>query len=521
MLSRILGCAILAGSAVAQLSNNTVALDYGTFTGSRNDSTGVINFRGIRYADAPVGDLRWRAPVSPPSENLGNVNATSFPAACIQARRADGDSDPSDGQDKKADEKTYSEDCLFLNVYVPVGTEVNSSLPVLLFLHGGGFQRGDPDDAPADYLFESTATPFVFVTIQYRLGAYGYLGGKALGDKGDFNVGLLDQKAAFLWVRNYIKNFGGDPSRVTIWGQSGGASALLAQNGNNEGLFVGAIADSPPISLQADCNGPYHEMVSSEISQQLRCDTADDLMDCLRSANASALTDAQAKVLSIHSDMIYVFQPCIDGLYLTSRIVPALQNNTIAHVPLLFGSNTEEGAHWSENLPAACANTTMPNATEDTVYCFTRGQYPGLTRESFDRALELYPLENYNNSVDLQGQRMLGELRFICSAVLASERVPNTYQYHYDNPDVGSEHGDELAAFFDPPDNSSFYSAMRQYWTSFATGNPPQADNATEWIDTPNTRMFLHPGNVSMVNVDSDLLERCDFWHSIHEELST
>ena len=71
----------------------------------------------------------------------------------------------------------------------------------------------------------------------------------------------------------------------------------------------------------------------------------------------------------------------------------------------------------------------MPNATEDTIYCFTRGQYPGLTRESFDRALELYPLEKYNNSVDLQGQRMLGEMRFICSAVLAGERVPNTYQY--------------------------------------------------------------------------------------------
>ena len=109
--------------------------------------------------------------------------------------------------------------------------------------------------------------------------------------------------------------------------------------------------------------------------------------------------------------------------------------------------------------------------------------------------------------------------------------------HSYDNPDVGSEHGDELAAFFDPPDNGTFYSAMRQYWTSFAVGNPPQADNATEWIvshgytasvrwtyrlqDAPNTRVFLHPGNISMVDVESDLLERCDFWHSIHEELST
>ncbi|KAL1748851.1 Alpha/Beta hydrolase protein [Schizophyllum fasciatum] len=525
MLSQILGCAVLAASAVAQLSGNVVTLDYGKFTGERDDGTGVINFRGIRYADAPVGDLRWRAPVSPPSHNLGNVDATSFPAACLQTVVDSADLDAvfkytSDAMDG------YSEDCLFLNVYVPVGTKADSSLPVLLFIHGGGFQVGDPDGNPANYLLQSSATPLIFVTIQYRLGSYGYLGGKALGGNGDFNVGLLDQKAAFRWVKNYIKKFGGDPNRVTIWGQSAGASAvmfhLLAQGGNNEALFAGAIADSPPIGLQADCTGSFSETLASQLANEVDCNSAQDIMKCLRALDASTLSEATSAVLSLHPTMLYPFQPCIDGRYLTSRIVPALEANTIAHVPLLFGSNTNEGAGWSAGVRAPWANTSQPNATEDTAYHFLQGQYPGLTRDSFNHAIGLYPLKSYGNSIDRQAQQMYGEVRYMCSAVLAGERIPGVYQYHYDNPDDGgSNHGAELAAFFWPPDSSKFWPTLRQYWTSFATRKVPKADGSSAWTNKPNTRLLLHPGKIAMENVDSNLRQRCDFWHDINEELST
>ncbi|KAI4528534.1 alpha/beta-hydrolase [Schizophyllum commune Loenen D] len=524
MLPHLLGCAALATSVVAQLSGNVVTLDYGKFTGEQNDGTKTISFRGIRYADAPVGNLRWRAPVSPPSKNLGNVDATSFPAACLQTTTEVAEEDivfkyTSDAMDG------YSEDCLFLNVYVPTGTKANSSLPVLLFIHGGGFQVGDPDGDPGDYLLQSSTTPLIFVTIQYRLGSYGYLGGKALGSKGAFNVGLLDQKAAFRWVKAYIKNFGGDPSRVTIWGQSAGASAvmfhLLAQGGNNEGLFSAAIADSPPIGLQADCTGSFSETLLAQIANEVDCNNAQDLMGCLRAVAADDLSWATSTVLKQHPTMLYPFQPCIDYGYLTSRIVPALESNAIAHVPLLFGSNTNEGAGWSSGVPAPWANTSKPNATEDTAYYFLQGQYPGLTRDSFNHAVQLYPLRSYG-TVDRQAQQMYGEMRYICSAVLAGERIPGTYQYHYDNPDDGgSNHGAELAAFFYPPDGSTIWPTMRQYWTSFATSHQPKANGAAAWTNSPNTRILLHPGRIAMENVDNNLKQRCDFWHDISGELVT
>ncbi|KAL1748850.1 Alpha/Beta hydrolase protein [Schizophyllum fasciatum] len=506
MLLRILGCAALAASAVAQLSGNVITLDYGRFTGELNDSTGVINFKGIRYADAPLGDLRWRAPVSPPSQNLGDVNATMFSPACLQTKLTNRTSSALNG---------YSEDCLFLNVFVPVGTAPNASLPVLLYMHGGGLQVGDPDDAIADHLFQSTASPFIFVTIQFRLGSYGYLGGKAIGEDGDYNVGLLDQKATFRWVRQYISQFGGDPTRLTIWGQSGGAVAvmlhLLAQDGDNEGLFIGAIADSPPIGYQPDCKSNFTETIVSQIAKEVECDTAEDILNCLRAVDASILTNATSAALALQAPMVYPFEPCMDGSFLTSRIVPAMKANALAPVPLLFGSNTAEGTEWKAK-----------NVTEDTVYAFLVGQYPGLTRELFDRALELYPLEDYDNDTLRQGQRMLGELRYICSAVLPGKSIPGTYQYHYDNPDNGgSGHGAELAAFFDPPDNGTFWATMRQYWTSFAAIHIPQADNSSVWRNEPNTRMFLHPEQIAMEDVDSGLRERCDFWHGISEELQT
>lgn len=500
-------------------------LDYGTFIGEQDDDAGIINFRGVRYADAPVGDLRWRAPVSPPSSNLGEVDASSFPAACIRSTADGAEEEEVVFKYSSAAVSGYSEDCLFLNVYVPVSTAADDSLPVLVFIHGGGFQVGDPDSDPPDYLLSSSSEPLIFVTIQYRLGSYGYLGGKAIGNDGNFNVGLLDQRAAFQWVQKYISEFGGDPSLVTMWGQSAGASAvmfhLLANGGNNEGLFARAIADSPPIGIQPECTGTFAETLLAELAEEAGCDDVQDVVNCLRGVDASDLTSATSRTLARHPTMLYPLQPCIDGDYLTSTIVPALEANAIAHVPLLFGSNTDEGSGWSSGISVPSANTSMPNATEDTAYAFLQGQYPGFTRTSFNHAVDLYPLGRYGYSIDRQAQQMYGEVRYICSAVLAGQRLSQLYQYHYDNPTTGSTHGAELTAFFSPPDNSNIWEVMREYWTSFARDGRPQAARASPWTNTPNTRMLLHPGRIGMEYVDGALQNRCDFWHGISEELWT
>lgn len=180
-------------------------------------------------------------------------------------------------------------------------------------------------------------------------------------------------------------------------------------------------------------------------------------MSCLRSASSSVLTLAGSKTISARTATLFTFAPIIDESFLSERPVGAFANGTFAHVPVLFGydivnlrfrpcsssvshrsSNTNEGSRWSATLRDASANTSMPNATETTVYNFIRGQYPDFTTTSFNRAVEeLYPLEDFNGSFSLQGQQMYGEVRYICTAGLISGAVGErgeqvAYQFRYD-----------------------------------------------------------------------------------------
>ncbi|KAJ6615455.1 Alpha/Beta hydrolase protein [Mycena sp. CBHHK59/15] len=227
--------------------------------------------------------------------------------------------------------------------------------------------------------------------------------------------------------------------------------------------------------------------------------------------------------------------PITDGSFLTEQPVEAFQNGNFIKVPVLFGSNTNEGANWSAELDDPNANTSSPNATEMTVYNFIAGQYPTFTQESFQTAItEFYPLVDYNGSFSLQGQQMYGEMRYICSAVMVTGALQDAgmdaYQYRWDNPTLGSDHADELDVFFNgdevfDPTDQALVEAMRSYWTSFVTSGQPVAESSIEW--TPATdndgspRILLHPGDVVLEDVSDALSERCAFWHSISSELAT
>ncbi|KAG6909053.1 hypothetical protein DXG01_002205 [Tephrocybe rancida] len=172
------------------------------------------------------------------------------------------------------------------------------------------------------------------------------------------------------------------------------------------------------------------------------------------------------------------------------RPVEAFRNGHFAKVPLFFGSNTNEGARWSAELPDASANTSMPNATQTTVYNFLHGQYASFSRPSFDRAIaEFYPLSDYAN-FSLQGQQMYGEMRYICTAELitgsAFDHGVKAFQYHYDNPILGSNHAAELAGLFPtaPPadkEDGDLFAAMREYWTTFVGTESTSTTNLVTW----------------------------------------
>jgi carboxylesterase type B len=138
-------------------------------------------------------------------------------------------------------------------------------------------------------------------------------------------------------------------------------------------------------------------------------------------------------VLAARPATLYVFAPILDGDFIRQRPVEALKSGNFAHVPVLFGFNSNEGSKWSARLPDPSANTSMPNATEATVFNFLRGQYASLGQALFNDAVKLYPLKDYANSFSLQGQQMYGECRYICTAPMitgaAITKSNNVFQY--------------------------------------------------------------------------------------------
>ncbi|RDB24352.1 hypothetical protein Hypma_008425 [Hypsizygus marmoreus] len=506
----------------------SVTLDYGTFAGFKNVTSGITRFLGIRYADAPTGNLRWRSPVSPPSQHLGAVDATGFGNACIAATQTE----VTPGT---------SEDCLFGNVYVPINSNKSErKLPVLVYFHGGGFQGGSTHDISPDSLLQQP-NPIIFVSFEYRVGQFGFLGGTRVKEDGMLNAGLLDQCAALRWVQLYISQFGGDERRVTIWGQSAGAGStmfhLLGNGGNNEGLFRAAMGDSPSLSFLPSFTDAYVQGIFDQVSAFAGCGNETDatVMSCLRSASVSQLTLAGSQTVNSRPATLFTFAPIIDDSFLRERPVEAFASGHFAHIPVLFGSNTNEGSGWSASLHDASANTSMPNATSTTVYNFIRGQFTTFTRASFERAVaEFYPLSDFAGSFSLQGQQMYGEMRYICTAALITGTVSRSakgiegYHFHYDNPDLGSFHGSELTAFFTGTthvmeEDQALFSAMQGYWTSFvASGRPGTSKGAPLWSPVAKSegspRILLHPGNTTLEGVHG-LAERCAFWHSISREL--
>jgi len=141
-------------------------------------------------------------------------------------------------------------------------------------------------------------------------------------------------------------------------------------------------------------------------------------------------------VLSARPASLFVFTPILDGDFIRERPVEALKSGNFARVPVLFGSNSDEGSRWSATLTDPSANTSMPNATENTVFNFLRGQYPTLGHASFNDAVDLYPLKDYANSFSLQGQQMYGECRYMCTAPMItgaeiSKSNPKVFQYQW------------------------------------------------------------------------------------------
>jgi para-nitrobenzyl esterase len=317
----------LAFAAVAQQPS---ALQVKTANGileGTAEAGGVRSFKGIPFAQPPIGDLRWKEPQ--PAKNWTNVRpAKKFGPRAMQ-RAVFGDMGfRSDGM---------SEDCLYLNVWTPAKS-AGDRLPVLVYFYGGGFIAGDGSEARYDG--ESMSRKgIVTLTVNYRLGAFGFMAHPELTaespHKASSNYGYLDQSAALRWVQQNIAAFGGDPTKVTIAGESAGSISVSAQMASplSKNLIAGAIGESgsllgtlPPTSLaEAEQNGvKFAEQVGAKTLAELRAIPADKLLE----ATANPKTPR--------------FSSTIDGYFFPKSPMAIFAAGEQAQVPLLVGWNTEE-----------------------------------------------------------------------------------------------------------------------------------------------------------------------------------
>ena len=297
-------------------ATTSIVLPAGTVIGSVIDD--IEYYRGIPYAQPPIGSLRLKPPVR--LENFGLVKATGVGPACPQTTAIDITPLLLNVIALPDVEQTLlfgttlgneTEDCLTISVMRPQGIAADAKLPVLFWIYGGGFETGSTQMYNASVLIPQSVTqgkPIIFLAVNYRLGAFGFLGGREVLADGAANLGLLDQRMGLEWVAENIAAFGGDPDAVTIWGQSAGSISVFDQlalfDGNHtykgRPLFRGAIMDSGSILPTEPVDGVEAQGIFNTVIEAAGCTSAVDSakLECLRGVDYDTFVNASNSVPS-------------------------------------------------------------------------------------------------------------------------------------------------------------------------------------------------------------------------------
>ena len=309
------------------MSTTIVETQYGKLQGTISGP--VYVWKGIPYAQPPLGDLRLRAPRVPHSWS-GVRDATVFGLTSVQ-------SDRMMQRVFASNPEPSGEDCLYLNIWSPGADD--KSRPVLFWIHGGGFTMGSGSTPWYDGTAFATNGDVVVVTINYRLGALGFLHLADLGGKEkdlSSNCGLLDQIAALKWVRDNIAAFGGDPNNITVFGESAGAMSIgtLLAMPAAKGLFQKAILQSG--ASQTILDSARASRIATKLMDTLGIHSITDLLD----VSSEQLLAAQNKISGEGGRL--AFQPVVDGASLPQQPIEAIANGSASDVSLLIGTNRDE-----------------------------------------------------------------------------------------------------------------------------------------------------------------------------------
>jgi para-nitrobenzyl esterase len=520
-------CAVGTGLATTAGASGSDPAVVRTDAGSiRGSVTGDHrSFEGIPYAAPPVGRLRWAAP-QPAAPEPGTRDATKPGSTCPQTAGLLGDK-PSD-----------NEDCLYLNVTTPRHTD-GRKLPVMVWIHGGGFYSGSGGIYGAERL--AAQGDVVVVTLNYRLGVFGFLAHPAMDSAGHMSgdFGLEDQQAALRWVQHNAVAFGGDPRNVTLFGESAGGMSTCSHLASpaSAGLFDRAIIQSGPCALTTQW--PYQdgnwvtrpradaERNGRSLAAKLGCGDSTTAVACLRGKPVSALLEA--------SDGGQGYGPVIGGGVLPIGPATALATGRFNRVPVILGTTRDEHRMFVAGIESF------------TGHPVTAADYPQelegvFGKDKAAKVLARYPLRDYN-SASLALATAWTDYTWGCTALSTDRSLARyipTFAYEFADENApwattmpapsfptGAFHASELQYLFNDeqfagtmtPAQQHLSNVMIRYWTRFAHTGNPNSDGTPTWAPYAATGRVqsMAPGSGRIQPADLGREHQCGFWRSLDQ----
>ncbi|XP_072043232.1 acetylcholinesterase-like [Amphiura filiformis] len=535
-------------------SNPTVTVDQGKLIGKRfqfraqDTDFDVDAYLGIRYAEAAVGPLRFKPPV--PKEWQGELNAHEYGYSCPQPIFSAGM--------PVALGKT-SEDCLILNVYVPVPVRPNRA--VMLWIHGGAYSIGAGSFAELETYPIASLGDVILVSINYRLGVFGFL---ATGDEVvPGNMGMLDQLEAMKWVQKNIEAFGGDPNRVTIFGESAGSGSVSLHTLSplSKGLFSGAIMQSgvanvPWAVLEDKTHFPKRAF---GIGKLVGCEKEDtkQLVDCLVDVPTDDLLNASQRMMEVFPEdpEMFPFAPVYDDHFISEYPDTLIKQRSFNPSNIMAGYNADEGTTifvvlYPDSIEKPHINVTeFDNFMAASKLHLTPLQKDALELVYFDNDMLTEPNPNYYDPYI----RIAQDSTFACSTDTylrgaAEADVGSVYAYYFNHhpsksifntPWSGACHADDLGFFgfhFTPNDFNmtdvevEMTLKMIQYWTNFAKTGNPNIGTKNEEASSPAAKLLEWPQftldkrtfkelSPSMKNIPDPSGISCKLWNDYFPKL--
>ncbi|KAJ7188969.1 alpha/beta-hydrolase [Mycena filopes] len=520
--------ALLSGLqvSVAVAASLDVSLNIGTFRGV-STANGTEKWLGIPFAQPPVGPLRFKAPVPIAKALKGIQNASKFGNACPQPPISLG--------------APIAEDCLFLNVWRPQNTPANAKLPVLVWFHGGAFTNGAASQFdPTRILQRSVAVnkPIIFVSTNYRVNTFGFLASASVAPQ-DLNAGLLDQRQALTFLQENVKSFGGDPSKVTIWGQSAGAGSVESHFvfPAPRPLFRAGIADSstgpfknsPDVSTYDEPGKPFARLLAAT-----GCAAGRGAVACLQKVPFETLMNISNSFIDSTLNG-QLWQPAVGppGSLIPERASARVNRGDVLHLPYLAGSNVNEGTSFSSSV----RSLGLSAAPEDNAF----EQFIGhlvidnstLTPDFYVKSLALFPANdpalgapfNTGDSLFDRAEAWYTDIMFLSPRRNFFQHVAALqpmFAYYFrefipgNDPSQGVSHGSELSLLFGPVPTAvedAFANQMLDFYINFIHDLTPGAQWSAYTVSGTHQVLQLMRGNVTMIADDWDK-DKTDFFNS-------